>query len=451
MFTPLKDDANYMQIQLIEQKIAGTVSNASGGSVTSSEGVKITLPANAVNGYSGNINLAVKYIDATDAANSGRVPGDLVAQNNNTLGMLESYGMAGIDLLDDAGNYLQLAAGKEATINLPVPASKVSTAPNTIPFWYFDEEEGAWKEEGVGVLTGNKYEGKVKHFSWWNADKFMSTQTFCLTATVNGMPAPNINIEILDKQSGMRATTTLSASANNCLIFPVNSDGSVRNVEVSAKLGDNPCLSPIQTTLTSSRSTLTLNFSTAGSILLPLKIAGSAVNCNTGQLITNGIARVEKESQVFTTIIKNGKFDFGGRLICLPNNATNDAELIIYDTETFKQSAPKTITISNQQYDAGTISTCETITVKKTYVGNLDLSTQQEVDNFLTENYTDIDGTLTISGNNITSLSPLIFLKNITGDFFIDNMDHITSSDGLQNLRTIGKRLIIKFVPIFLK
>jgi hypothetical protein len=52
-----------------------------------------------------------------------------------------------------------------------IPDKQLSTAPATIPLWYFDEDKGVWQEEGSATKQGNKYIGTVSHFTDWNCDE----------------------------------------------------------------------------------------------------------------------------------------------------------------------------------------------------------------------------------------------------------------------------------------
>ncbi|MFK7807414.1 MAG: hypothetical protein AB8F74_06370 [Saprospiraceae bacterium] len=71
----------------------------------------------------------------------------------------------------DNGESLNIADGQTATIEVPVPASLLGSAPATIPLWHFDEASGYWVEDGEGTLTSdNTYVGTVSHFSFWNFD-----------------------------------------------------------------------------------------------------------------------------------------------------------------------------------------------------------------------------------------------------------------------------------------
>ncbi|MBN8786065.1 MAG: carboxypeptidase regulatory-like domain-containing protein [Terrimonas sp.] len=172
IFQPMKDGMSKPPlIKLLAQKSIGSINAASGGAAESKGGIKVELPANAIEGYSGQVNVVSSYINPTSPDFFARMPGDLAADNaENKRGSLVSYGMAAIDLLDGAGKKLKLKPGMQATITLPVPQSLQPSAAPTIAMWHFDETKGIWKEEGSGTLQNGKYVGKVSHFSIWNYD-----------------------------------------------------------------------------------------------------------------------------------------------------------------------------------------------------------------------------------------------------------------------------------------
>lgn len=179
-------------IKLLAQKSLGTINASTGGSVESKGGTKIELPANAIEGYTGQVKVVASYINPTIADFFARTPGDMAADDaKGQRGALISYGMSDIDLLDDKGNKVKIKAGMQATVTLPVPQRLQASATPTIPMWYFDESKGIWKEEGSGTYQNGKYVGKVAHFSVWNYDHF----------NLN-MNLPFILIWILDRLKG---------------------------------------------------------------------------------------------------------------------------------------------------------------------------------------------------------------------------------------------------------
>lgn len=172
IFQPVKEGMSKPPlIKLLAHKSIGRINGATGGAATSAGGIKVELPANAIEGYTGQVNVVAGYVNPTSPDFLARMPGDLAADNAaNTRGALISYGMSNIELLDDKGNKVKIKAGMEATLTLPVPQQLQASATPTIDMWYFDETKGIWKQEGKGLYQNGKYVGKVSHFSMWNYD-----------------------------------------------------------------------------------------------------------------------------------------------------------------------------------------------------------------------------------------------------------------------------------------
>ncbi|MEO1263789.1 MAG: MopE-related protein [Bacteroidota bacterium] len=80
----------------------------------------------------------------------------------------------------------------------------------------------------------------------------------------------------------------------------------------------------------------------------------------------------------------------------------------------------------------------------ETYVGNIFFFSQAQLDAWPTC-YTVIQGNVTISGNNITDLSPLNNLEEITGNLTIYTNFALTSLEGLNNVETVGGSLSIYY------
>ncbi|MBX2920773.1 MAG: carboxypeptidase regulatory-like domain-containing protein [Chitinophagaceae bacterium] len=206
IFQPVKDGMSKPPlIKMLAQKSIGSINAASGGVAESKGGIKVELPANAIEGYSGQVNVVSSYINPTSPDFFARMPGDLAADNaENKRGALISYGMAAIDLLDGAGKKLKLKSGMQATITLPVPQSLQKSAATTIAMWHFDETKGIWKEEGSGSYADGKYTGKVSHFSMWNYDHWNPT-----------MILPMIFRWILPKLSSVSTDDDVNRLVNN--------------------------------------------------------------------------------------------------------------------------------------------------------------------------------------------------------------------------------------------
>ena len=146
----------------------------------------VTLGANSLTGPEGtsivgNVTAELTVIDPS--SDPGVMPGDFQAINlaDNSIMPIESYGAFNVTFRDDAGSRLQLSAGSDAEVRIPLASAKVpAQSPSTIPLYYFDIERGFWVEEGEAVLTevatgAWAYVGTVEHFSTWNADQVYQT------------------------------------------------------------------------------------------------------------------------------------------------------------------------------------------------------------------------------------------------------------------------------------
>lgn len=196
--------AAFFRIKLLPKIIAGTISAASGGTVTLSNGLSVKLPAggivnattNAV--YTGTVNVAATWIMPTDPDLNRIMPGDLRGINTDgALKLLQTFGMAAVELTGSGGELLQIANGQKATLSLTIPPSLITSAPTTIPLWYFDEAKGLWKEEGTATKSGNNYVGDVGHFSFWNCDTPGGFVQFdCTLKNSAGNPLPYVLVKI---------------------------------------------------------------------------------------------------------------------------------------------------------------------------------------------------------------------------------------------------------------
>ena len=84
---------------------------------------------------------------------------------------------------------------------------------------------------------------------------------------------------------------------------------------------------------------------------------------------------------------------------------------------------------------------------EKIFEGDVTLNTQIQVDDFGSQNYTKINGSLKIIGytsmqkiNNLNSLSTLNYIRD---HFWIQTNSELTNLNGLNNIKTVGYRLSI--------
>jgi hypothetical protein len=179
-------------IQLIPKSVSGTISASSGGNVTIQGGGSINFGSGFINvsngnAYTGNVSVSARYLNPTDLNFGSYMPGDVRAVSvNNQPGTLQSFGVVAVEMNDAAGNKLQLANGKTATITIPIPSALPDITSSLMPLWYFDDTKGAWKQEGVATKQGSNYIGVVSHFTSWNSGYSVDTSQY-IRLTINGI------------------------------------------------------------------------------------------------------------------------------------------------------------------------------------------------------------------------------------------------------------------------
>ena len=284
-----------LKVSLIAKGIPGTFVAANGGSVSFANGLVLGFPAggivNQATGltYNGQVYVYAHKIDPTTQTGLNTMPGDLrgVTANGGEERLLQSFGMMVAELYSVDGQLLQIRPGSEATITLTVPTSLQATAPATIPLWYFDEAKGIWMEEGTAILTGGKYVGKVKHFSFWNCDTPAAAIDLEMTLVDQfGTPLSGYLVKLTNTtNNNSRTGTTNTAGWVGGLVYP----SANMQMEVYALSSICGSTTPIysQTVVT---STINLNL---GTITIPITtpaastISGSIVDCS-GNPISNG-------------------------------------------------------------------------------------------------------------------------------------------------------------------
>ena len=190
-----------IKIKLLSNSATGSVNNSTGG-IVANAGASVIFTSNDValaNGtqYSGNVNVAMSFLDPSDTDLGERMPGDLLGLDANSEEMLlETFGMIAVELTGDAGEELNVAVGEEVEIRIPLSGSYLTDAPSTIPLWYFDETSGIWKEEGQATLVGNEYVGTVSHFTFWNCDNPNPSTTIEGTLECDGNSTVGVTISM---------------------------------------------------------------------------------------------------------------------------------------------------------------------------------------------------------------------------------------------------------------
>lgn len=204
------DKLQFVQIQLLPKKAAGTFVASTGGTVNTSN-AQFTFAAQQVLGpdnkpYSGKVSLLYAPINPERADFADIMPGDLRGiTNSNTIVGLQSFGMMALELQSEGGEKLHLDTSKQVSFKMTIPTSLQNTAPPTIPLWYFEEVSGVWRQEGSATKTGDSYSGIVKHFSFWNLDMPFPLVNFTATL-VDAHNTPLSNAAVKLKRANGSAT-----------------------------------------------------------------------------------------------------------------------------------------------------------------------------------------------------------------------------------------------------
>lgn len=185
-----------------EASVGGVVAIEGGGSVEFSANAIKELHSDKV--YNGIVNVYAKWINPDDERINELMPGALRAidANNRERGLV-TFGMQNVELYGDQGQELQLIEGKNAALHFPISANLMSSAPKTIPLWYFDEVKGMWIEEGSAEKVGNEYVGNVGHFTPWNVDRSFAVSDFeCEMIDKNGTTLSNVAVGVRTLEYG---------------------------------------------------------------------------------------------------------------------------------------------------------------------------------------------------------------------------------------------------------
>jgi len=346
----------FVNIKLIPKTVSGTFAASTGGTVIVWGGGTVFIGAgcivNATTGspYDGVVSVSTFYLNPADYRFNEYMPGDLFGINSNDEErILQSFGMLSLEMNDASGDKLQLAPGKTATIHLPIPTNLQANAPAVIPLWYFDENNGLWKEEGSAARNGNNYTGTVSHFSFWNCDLPAKYVNFSVTfKKQKGVPLANCLVTITSNVYGTRSGYTDSEGTVRGLI-PANETlqlvvyDQCREVIFSGTIG--PFSSDVNL------GTIIIN---APNNQTNFTVSGNVVTCNNTP-VTKGYVLVNNGLHYFNAPLVNGSFVITFP-VCVGSN--HRITLMAIDEVNSQQSDIQIININNGNQNIGQITAC---------------------------------------------------------------------------------------------
>jgi hypothetical protein len=261
--------------------------------------------------------------------------------------------MIGIELTDGAGQKLKIATGKTAQISLPIPAALQTTAPASIPLWYFDETKGRWIQEGSATKTGSNYVGNVAHFSFWNCDLPGGMVTLCIHA-VNQINQPLNNISIRLRRVNNPASVSYGFTdslGNVCGAVPINE---ALILEVISPI----CGAVIYSqTIGPFPSNASVNIVTNIPPANVITVTGTVVNCSNAPVINGSAFIYTSVGTFYNAAVVNGNFSIP--VLNCPGS-TIGFSVIGIDNATMQQGNPVSGSGSTGIVNVGTISACGT-------------------------------------------------------------------------------------------
>ena len=432
----------FFRIKLIPKTTAGTISGSAGGNVTLSNGMIVTLPADAVMNagtnaaYTGSINVAVTWIDPTSPELNKVMPGDLRAIDDaGSLKRLTTYGMAAIELTSGSGELLQIASGKKATLTIPLPSALSASAPSSIALWYFDETNGLWKQQGTAIKTGNAYVGEVSHFSFWNCDVPNNYIQFnCTVVNSAGTPIPyaEVKISVVGDPNNSRWGYTDSAGYvsgaipdNAQLLLEIFSYYTCGNVLYSQNF-------------TTTNTNISLGTITVNSISSLATVTGSVTNCASNP-VTNGYIIMNSDNVYYHyPLSSTGTFSFNTLMCSSPVAVTFIAE----DIDSLQQSAPLSYSLVSGNNNIGNLQACGVSTAQfLTYSinGSTSITFVPPVDSLFQYGNGGTTGSSYIGGFNSTNGSIYFVMDNTgIGVGSMQPLSSLTASQIGENITVAG-------------
>jgi hypothetical protein len=352
---PIKDKLVSAKLQLVRKKLTKVISATSENIVVANGNAQITIPSNSIANatgqlYLGKVQVYAYWMNPTKEETTLEMPGNLTGRDKDGKEVaLQTLGMLAVELEDLSGNPLNIAMGKFAELQFPIPSSLDAQAKSTIPLWYFDATKGGWIEEGIASRQGNIYVGQVTHFSFWNCDyPFPAVTLKGRVLDVQNNPIGNVNLEVIDNSTGQKAYGITTSDG----YF----EGKVpASTSFILTVGKNQCQSPF--ILPFSTSTSTLDLGNINTSLTTARLFGVIHDC-VNSPVTDGYLQFwigTKNQALFFPVDASGSFK--ENIIACTNT---DLIYRAVDLSNFKQSNNSTINYQNQtEINLGVIRACD--------------------------------------------------------------------------------------------
>ncbi len=357
-FISVEGRINNVRIKMLPKTNSGSFDAAAGGNVNLASGAKLVMPANAVTdaagtAYSGNVNVAMTWIDPSSADLPYTVMGDLrgILANGAERG-LSTFGMIGVEMTGGTGQPLKVAAGKTAELSFPIPASLQAAAPDSIDLWHFDEASARWKQEGKAGKSGNIYVAKVSHFSFWNCDAPFPLIDLCMSfKDSHGAPLINIQVRIKRLVNGTYGYGRTDSTGSLCGKVPKNENLELQVLDICGNVIYTQAIGPF--TANTTLPVVTVAIPAVSS----LNITGTITTCANTNVVNGAAAIYIDGGHQYTVPVSNGSFS-----LTIPRCGTNAINFTVIgvDYSALQQSIPVSGTGTTGSVNVGTIQACGT-------------------------------------------------------------------------------------------
>ena len=351
-FYPAEGQQSRIRIELLTKLFDQSFASSTGATINIPDnGGNIIFQANSIKvegggAYSGNVNVAVRYLNPTALSTLSQMPGTLegVNRSNEATGMI-TYGMVAVELEGESGEKLNITENYTATLNVNLPDEIQSDAPAEIPLWSFNYTYGIWVEESSATLEGGVYTGEVSHFSFWNCDDPVDLIGFSLTVLdeINSAPIEGLRVQL----------SILNGAIGGSEI--TNSTGVIRgnlplNEELLLEIFD-PCGDVIYSSQIGPFSSfVNLGVVEIGSMM---QISGEVLNCDF-ENVENAALIARYGNLYYNYVLNENPF-----IINLPSCGSNvDLELAGGDLLTFEQGDFTAFAGTNTEINAGQLVAC---------------------------------------------------------------------------------------------
>ena len=352
-FFPLDGSKSRVKVELLEKNFSQSFESNTGGIITIANETTVEFDANTIQKedgqtYTGEVQIAAKWMDPTATSTFDQMPGNLQGVNQlNEEVALQTYGMVAVELQSPTGEALNIKTGETATLKMEVPQALLNNAPQEIPLWSYNEEYGLWQIDGTATLQNGSYVGEVSHFSFWNCDYpgELVEIDFTLLDEASSNPLPNtaVLISVISGASSGAGYTNEDGSLNG--LVPANEALLLEVIGLCGEVIYSDEIGPFDADASLGNIAATLNENT-------LTITGT-VGCDGVQLTGDAVVLISFDGYTVHHYTTDGTIDFSTTICSYPEEVIVTA----VDLSNLNQSEVSTTAFS-EPLNIGAINTC---------------------------------------------------------------------------------------------